>query len=367
MKVLHVITALGVGGAERQLDLLLQNTRHDAEVFALYNFGSVGRRIAARGVHVYDLGMRSNRQVMSVFRLARIMREGAYDMVHLHLYRACLYGRVAARLAGIPSVATEHSIGEALIEGRRKTLPVRLLYLATEHFSEATIAVSPKVRELLVEWGVRKEKIRVIPNGLDPERFAFDPEARKVLRKEFGMREDDFVLGSIGRLHAPKRYDRLLKAAALLLEGGGVWLLLAGDGAEKPRLVRLARELGIAGRVIFAGERDDVPRLLSAMDLFVSSSEEETFGLAILEAATSGLRVVAAECPALDGLSLNGVLRVPADVPSLRRVLLEEATAGPTTHRARKLPERYDIRTVVAAIDELYESLLSVRDHPKAL
>ncbi len=367
MKVLHVITGLAAGGAEGQLDLLLRHTRHAAEVVALYNFGSVGRRMAARGVRVHDLGMRSNRQIHRVFRLARIMREGAYDVAHLHLYRACLYGRVAARLAGVPIVVTtEHSIGETQIEGRRKTLPVRIFYLATEPLSDVTIAVSPKVGKLLVEWGVQEEKVRVIPNGLDPERFAFDPEARKLTRKELGIPQDDFVFGSVGRLHAPKRYDRLMRAAAPLLNDGA-WLLLIGDGPEGPRLVRLACETGTAGRVIFAGERGDVPRLLSAMDLFVSPSEEETFGLAILEAAAAGLRVVAADCPALDGASLNGVRRVNTDVTSLHRALLEEIALEPTARHARRLPERYDIRAVAAAVDDLYESLFSTCCRPSGL
>lgn len=362
MKVLHVITGLAAGGAEGQLDLLLRHTRHAAEVATLYNFGSVGWRMAARGVRVYDLGMRSNRQLHSIFRLARLMREGAYDVAHLHLYRACLYGRVAARLARIPIVVTtEHSIGETQIEGRRKNLPVRLLYLATEPLSDATVAVSPKVRKLLIAWGVQGAKIRVIPNGLDTKRFVFDPEARKIHRKEFGIPEDGFVLGAVGRLHVHKHYDHLIKAATPLLKDGA-WLFLVGDGPEKSRLIRLAQEARVARRVVLAGERDDVPGLLSAMDLFVSPSGEETFGVAILEAAAVGLRVVAADCPALDDVSLNSIHKVPADVSSLRRALLEEAALKPAPHRAGKqLPESYDIQIVAAAVDDLYESLLSSR------
>jgi glycosyltransferase involved in cell wall biosynthesis len=361
LRVLHVITGLAAGGAEEQLELLLRHTSHSAEVVALYNFGSVGRRMVTRGVRVYDLGMRSNRQVTGVFRLARLMRKGAYDVVHLHLYRACIYGRIAARLAGVPVVVTtEHSLGEELIEGRRKTLPVRLLYLATEPLSDATIAVSPKVRKLLVAWGVSEAKIRIIPNGLDYERFAFDPRVRKLIREGFGIPEGDFVLGSVGRLYASKRQDRLLLAAAPLLKEGA-WLLLVGEGPEKPRLVGLARESGVDGHVIFAGERDDVPCLLSGMDLFVSPSEEETFGLAVLEAVASGLRVVADDCPALDGTNVVGVRRVTADVLDLRRALLEERFLKPVPRRAQRLPERYDIRTVAAVVDDLYESLLRGR------
>src|SRR5215207_6318845 len=123
----------------------MRYTRHHCEVVSLYNFGLVGQQMVASGIKVRDLGMRSNQQISAVFRLARSVRRGRYDAVHVHLYRACIYGRVAARLAGVPVVVTtEHSLGETLIEGRRKTFPIRLLYLATEPLSSATVAVSPK-------------------------------------------------------------------------------------------------------------------------------------------------------------------------------------------------------------------------------
>jgi glycosyltransferase involved in cell wall biosynthesis len=371
MKVLHVITGLAAGGAENQLELLLRHTRHRAEVAVLRNPGSVGRRIAESGITVYELGMRSNSQVSVIFRLARIMREGHYDTVHVHLYRACVFGRPAARLARVPLVVTtEHSLGEKQIEGRPKSPFVRRLYLATDFFSEATIAVSDETKRFLVEWGIPREKIRVIPNGLDLARFGYSPADRKLLREQLGIPPEDFVMGSVGRLHRLKRFDLLIEAAAPLLSQGKTWLLLVGEGDERPRLEKLAREAGVADRTIFAGERADVSRLLSVMDLFASPSEEETFGLAILEAAASGLPVVAVRCPALDGLRLPGLVGIPAgDSTRLRRILLDEALDerdrdNGFEERAGLLEGRYDIRNVAAAIDDLYEALRDGRRGP---
>ena len=113
MKVLHVITGLGVGGAELQLRAVLQQTRHEADVVTLYNPGPVADMIRADGTAVRTLGMRSNTQLSSLLRLRRIIRAGRYDVVHTHLYRSQVYGRPAAWLAGTPVVlSTEHSIGE---------------------------------------------------------------------------------------------------------------------------------------------------------------------------------------------------------------------------------------------------------------
>ena len=92
-------------------------------------------------------------------------------------------------------------------------------------------------------------------------------------------------------------------------------LSVSAASARGPERSRLAREIETSRRVVFAGERDDVPRMLSAMDLFVSPSEEETFELAVVEAAASCLHVITADCPARDAVSLNGVSRIPPTCP----------------------------------------------------
>src|SRR5207248_450892 len=122
VRVLHIITGLDVGGAELQVRMLLQHTRHDGEVLALYNPATVAGMIRADGGRVRDLGMRRNTQLSAVPRLARLLRSERFDVVHVHLYRACVYGRAAAWLARTPVVVTsEHSIGETHIERRRMT------------------------------------------------------------------------------------------------------------------------------------------------------------------------------------------------------------------------------------------------------
>ena len=179
MKVLHVITGLGVGGAELQLRSVLQHTRHDAEVVTLYNPGPVADMIRADGRRVRSLGMTSNTQISALYALRGLIADGRYDVVHAHLYRSQIYGRPAAWLAGVPVIlSTEHSIGETHLERREMTASVRALYLATEAMSDMTVAVSPAVRERLVKWGVRPRKVAVIPNGVDLTRVEFDATAR---------------------------------------------------------------------------------------------------------------------------------------------------------------------------------------------
>ncbi|MET7614995.1 glycosyltransferase, partial [Streptomyces seoulensis] len=310
MRALHIITGLGVGGAEQQLRLMLRHLPVECDVVTLTNPGPVAAGLRADGVRVTDLAMGGNRDLAALPRLARLIRRGRYDLVHTHLYRACLYGRLAARLAGVRAVvATEHSLGDSQMEGRPLNSGVRALYLAGERMGRSTVAVSPTVAARLNQWGVPEPRIAVVPNGIDLEPFRFDPERRKWVRAQLGIPQDAFVIGGIGRLAPGKRFDILIEALAQLPPD--CRLLLVGGGAEESALRRIADGAGVAGRVLFTGEVPglpdgsaglDLPALTSAMDVLAAPSPEEAFGLAVVEALAAGLPVRYASCPAVEDL-----------------------------------------------------------------
>jgi glycosyltransferase involved in cell wall biosynthesis len=362
VKVLHVITGLGVGGAELQLKSFLQHTRHDCDVVTLYNAGPVAEMIREDGNRVRDLGMTRNTQLSALLELHRLIRAGGYDVVHTHLYRSQVYGRPAAWLAGTPVVlSTEHSIGETHLERRKMTPGVRALYLATERFSDATIAVSQTVRDRMAAWGVRQARITVIPNGVDLGRIAFDSAARQSVREQFGLGRDDYVIGVLGRLDPNKQFDLVIEAAAPLLNDR-TKLLIVGKGEEQAHLEETAARCGATGGVIFAGERHDVAAMLSAMDLFVASSAQETFGLSVLEALGNGMPVLYTTCPALGGLDVTRAWPVPSTAEGIREAMAAEVRAG---HRDR-VPEpavekAYGIQAVTNRIDDFYDQLAARR------
>ncbi|EGX54638.1 glycosyl transferase, partial [Streptomyces zinciresistens K42] len=334
MRVLHIITGLGVGGAEQQLRLLLRHLPARCDVVTLTNPGPVAAGLAADGVRVTHLGMSGNRDLGALPRLTRLIREGRYDLVHTHLYRAGVYGRVAARLAGVRAVvATEHSIGATRLEGRPHTAGVRALYLAGERLGHTTVAVSATVADRLRHWGVPAQRIRVIPNGIEADRFRHDEARRARARAFYGLPRDGYVVGGVGRLAPVKRFDVLVAALAQLPDD--VRLLLVGGGPEERALRRTARHLGVADRMVLAGERPylpdphddapDLPALLSAMDVFASPSPEESFGLAVVEALAAGLPVLYASCPAVEDLppgAAPGALRVTGGAGAYAREVL---------------------------------------------
>ncbi|MEU1933787.1 glycosyltransferase [Streptomyces coeruleorubidus] len=370
MRALHIITGLGVGGAEQQLRLLLRHLPVDCDVVTLTNPGAVAEGLAADGVRVTHLGMGGNRDLAALPRLVRLIRAGGYDLVHTHLYRACVYGRFAARAAGVRAVvATEHSLGDSQMEGRRLTAGVRGLYLASERLGSATVAVSPTVAERLKRWGVPAPRIEVVPNGIDLDRFRFDPERREHTRRLLGLPEDAWVVGGVGRLTAGKRFDVLVRALTLLPDDHR--LLLVGGGPEEHALRRTAHEAGVAGRVVFTGERPyvpdgspgpDLPSLTSAMDLLASPSTEEAFGLAAVEALASGLPVLYASCPAIEDVrppAAVGARRVHGGPEAYARAIAEVRAAGARPRTASEVAHHYSITHCAARLTDVYAAAVS--------
>lgn len=377
MKALHIITGLGIGGAEQQLRLLLRHLPVPCDVVTLTNPGAVAHGLRADGIRVHHLGMSGNRDLTALPRLVRLIRRGAYDLVHTHLYRACVYGRIAARLSGTTraTIATEHSLGHTEIEGRPLTRGTRTLYLRTERLGAATVAVSPTIAGRLVDWGVPAARIHTVPNGIDAARFRFDSGRRRTTRALLRIPDDAFVVGGVGRLVPGKRFDVLIRAVAAI---PGAWLVLAGDGPEAGSLRALADRLGIAGRVRFLGEcgtggaaaGPGIPDVLCAMDTFVSASREETFGLAAVEALAAGLPVVHSACPAIDDLPAGrapgatrigeaGPLSPPADLThELTAALRRRMGSGARRLAPPPAVDQYDIRLSSERLMDVYAHAL---------
>ena len=202
--------------------------------------------------------------------------------------------------------------------------------------------------------------MEVVPNGIDAAAFRFDPAARAAARARLGLPAGVVVVGGVGRLVPGKRYDTLVRVCAAL---PGVRLLLVGDGPEREPLRALAGRLGSSDRFHLAGERPagELAGMLAAMDVFVSPSDEEAFGLSILEALAAGLPVLHVTCPAVDELpaaDAPGARRVPADEAALTAALRQRLCDG-----TRRLPvpaavRRYDIARTADALARVYDRAL---------
>lgn len=376
LSVVHVITGLRMGGAERHVQRLATLGRHANRVVALYEDGPVGEELRRAGVPVHLLcprppgdQARSPRpgQLAAILRLTALLRRWRPDVVHVHLLSGQAIGLPAARLAGVPvRVSTEHSVMDGEIEGRPATGGLRLLYRVLERLSSRTVAVSATTRRRLVrDWGLAGDRIEVIGLGVDLDRMAHRPQERSAARARLGISPGEVVTGAVGRLAPVKRFDVLLRAMIPLLRTRQYRLVIVGEGELWPALAELVHREGLADRVLMTGPRDDLHRLLNAFDVFASTSRAETFGLAVVEALANGLPTVVEQCPAVDDLELrcDALVRVPHPLPEpdeaeqLRAAIVRLGGLG--RRPAAPALQRYSARARVRDVDDLYERLLA--------
>jgi glycosyltransferase involved in cell wall biosynthesis len=259
------------------------------------------------------------RDLVATITLYKILRCRRFDVIHMQTAKAGMVGRIAAWLARVPVIVyTAHAFPfhEYLSPWRVR------LYSFLERFASrlcSAIAVDSEcVRSRGLAFKVAPpDKIRVIPMGIDTERF--DPEkhqsGRQAVRAELGLRPEATVIGAVARFVPDKGLDTLLQAIALLVaQFPEIQCLLVGDGPLRDELRALSRKLGLDHRVVFAGYRSDIPRLLSAMDLYMLPTRREGFGVAFAEAMSMEIPVIASRISPLDEIIVDGRTGALADV-----------------------------------------------------
>jgi glycosyltransferase involved in cell wall biosynthesis len=324
IRVLQVITSLGIGGAERLVVSAargLSAPRFEHAICCLAERGPLAAEAEAAAVPVFCVGESPGlRHPFAFARLIRIIRAFRPTIVHTHLQSASLYGRLAALLARVPVVvATEHNVyvGKA----RRYVLVERFLARLTD----AMVAVSGPVRQFLsVQLVLPPSTIRVIHNGVALS--APTPGGLAELRERLAA--DGAVairLGTVASLTAKKGHEVLLRAVARLRDSGVVCsLVVAGEGPDRQRLELLSQQLGVSTRVLFLGHVAHPPDVLGAIDVFVLPSLIEGLPLALLEAMYAGRACVATSVggvPEVIRPGDNGLLVPPGDEVALAQAI----------------------------------------------
>jgi glycosyltransferase involved in cell wall biosynthesis len=370
IKVVRLITGLEIGGAELGL---LESLRHfDRKRFqfvvaCLYNNGSVGRQIEELGIRVHDMRMRSFGDPAGLLRLWRFLKAERPDILHTHLFRANLWGRLLGRALRVPVIIShEHSMTHDKIEGRRRTWFLSAIDAATARCCDRVIAISDTTRKYLVENSIPAEKIEVVLNSIDTRRFASEANGDAV-RAEFGLGAA-VVVTIVARLHPDKNHALLIEAfSRLRARFAGAKLLIVGDGPLEPEL-RAQADASAPGAVVFAGARRDVPAILAASDLFVLCSEREGVPRALLEATAVAKPVIGT---AVDGIpevivdGETGILVPPGDARALAEAmekLLAEPELAATMGRAgqARAQQYFDIRRQVERLQEIYSELYAM-------
>lgn len=325
--IAFAITELDPGGAERalvQIVTRLDRAEWEPHVLCLTGEGELVETLRERGILVTCLHGKRWRPFQLISRLTNTLRDIRPAILQSFLFHANLAGRWAAKKANVPIVISGIRVAE-----RRSRLRLKL-DRRTEHLVDRHVCVSRDVAEFSATKGrLSREKIVVIPNGVDFGRFA---NAEPADLSEFGIPKDHKTILNVGRLDKQKGVMTVLNAfAELTSTRDDLHLLFVGDGPLRRRAERFVRRNALASRVHFAGYRNDVPRLMRAADCLVLASLWEGMPNVVLEAMAAGLPVVSTDVEGVRELiedGRTGRIVSPQAPIELRRALEAVLSAG---------------------------------------
>jgi len=364
VRVLWVIKGLGPGGAE---NLLVAAARaHDPARFDIecayvlpWKDHLVGE-LEASGVRTRCVSER-RRDPRWPHRLARLVRDGQYDVVHVHSPLPGSVARLAAksmRGAARPGVvSTEHNRWET------HRLPTRLLNRATSRWDDADFAVTDEVR--LSMQGRAGRRAVTLRHGIDLDGAAAHLADRADVRAELGIGPEEFVIGTVANFRPQKDYPNLLGASRLLADRNvPVRVVAVGQGPQEREIRALHSELGLGERVILTGFRSDAVRVMAACDAFTMASAWEGLPVAVMEALAIGLPIITTDVGGMAEEFTDGVdaILVPAsDAEALAAAWEVVATDVGVRERladaSRGRAPEFGVERTVVEIERTYEQV----------
>jgi glycosyltransferase involved in cell wall biosynthesis len=369
MKILHISSARTLGGGERHLaDLLNALALRGHEVYAAVPANSPLREElhALPSESIFTLRLRNALDVGSARGLSRLIRQYQIEILHAHV----------ARDYPLAALALRSNRRTKLVITRHVLFPLSRIHKLTFARVSRLMAVSGAVARAVQAQGIcPANKIVTVPNGIDLNRFNVTETAlaRDEFRRKLGIRQSKRLVGTVGEIRPLKGLEDFIRAAAFVAqEMDDVDFVIAGQdasptGEHRARLELLIEKLDLSERVHFTGWLTDVAPLLHTLDLFISPSHSEAFGLSIVEAMACGLGVIATCTEGAREIIEDGTdgLLVPVgDIERLAAATLallkDERHRQEFGERAReKAQSRFSLERMVSAVEEIYSQALS--------
>jgi glycosyltransferase involved in cell wall biosynthesis len=368
MKVVFLTRELDYGGAQRQLVVLAKGLHargHEVVVALFYSGGPLEQDLLEAGVRIRPLQKRGRWDLLPfLIRLARVMREERPEILYSYLTDLV----TVVLNPWFPSTKIVWGIRSSEMDLSRYDWLMRIsakLTFRLSRFADAVIANSRAGRGYHIAQGYPREKVVVIPNGIDTQRFRPDLEERRHVRSEWGIQDHERVIGIVGRLDPMKDHPTFLQAASLLAqERNHLRFVCVGEGPAEYRdsLHQLTRSLKLTEYVIWSGGRSDMPSVFNALDLLVSSSLfGEGFSNVIAEAMTCGVTCVVTDVG--DSRLIvgdTGEVVPPHDPVALMKAiekLLDRRPHTPAQIR-RRIVEQFSVEKLVVDTEQVLLKLL---------
>lgn len=367
IKVFHLIKSLGRGGAEMLLpETLRVHNKDDFEYSYGYFVPYKSQLVSAlEEQHVSVKCFAANNPLLLLtksFAVARYARAWGADLIHCHLPLAGVVGRAAGRLTGIPVIYTEHNKQE------RYHPMTRQLNLATMGWNARILAVSDNVQESILDhWSGPKERVKLLLNGVNTQRFAPHAFSKQEARQSLGLPQDVPIIGTVCVFRIQKRLHLWLKLAQQMrAQYPSVHFVIVGDGPEEERLREIVKEYKLENCVHFPGRLEEVRPWLAALDIYLMTSEFEGLPVAMLEAMSMELPIVSTKAGGIGEVIRNdqeGYLSSVEGWQSLREPLLQLLADKAVRQRigasARKrVIAAFSIERMARELEEHYHSIL---------
>ena len=360
LSLFHIDAGKEWRGGQRQSFYLVRELHKKglSVVFVVQPDSPLHQKAAEAELPVFPLKMGSEASLVAAFRLAREMRRRRCRLAHFHDAHGAAVGGRAAAWAKVP----------LRIIHRRVDFPVKKNAVSKRKYTrnvDAIIAISEGVKKVLVECGVPASLVEVITSGIDFSPFE-EAGSRDFLRREFSFAPDDYLAGIVAALEDHKGHAYLFQATKILKEKApGIRLVVVGAGSLEMELHGQVRDLGVEDIVYFLGFRDDVPRILASLDLFVLSSHLEGLGSSLLDAMASRLPVVATQTGGIPEVVIHGetgLLVPPKDPEALAEAILklyrDRELAGRLARQGYEFVHtRFSAAAMADKVLALYESL----------
>lgn len=372
MKILHIITDLNVGGAEMMLlNLVVEHHKYGFEilVIGLANDGPIGEKLRQFGIPVVTLGMKTNHQDQFPFlRLVNLIKSIKPDIIQTWMYHADLFGSLAALIAGNPRViwGLHHTLNKSIEIKPFTNIIIRINSLLSNFIPKKVICCSVETMRSHIKIGYSVRKLVVIPNGTDLVRFQMDRDAGLMIKNEFGLSPENHLIGMIARFHPQKDHHTFIQAAKILNKvSPKVHYILAGaqmDYANK-EIVNWINEVGLENHIHLTGLRNDIPQLISSLDIAtLSSAFGEALPVSICEAMACGIPCVVTDVGDSKKIVANAGICVPTRNPNAladgwNQILsLNPAERSNLGKLARaKIEKEYNITFTARRYSEVYE------------
>lgn len=370
IKILFIIDKLYPAGTQTNLLEIakgLDKTRFQVRVAVLQKGGTLEAEFRAAGIPLYEFEIHKAygfRAWKALRRLAQIMKKEKIDIVQLHFLKADILGSFAAQWVGVSGIVMARRDEGFWMTGRQVLL-ARLFNRYATHMLANSYSVASAVKRI---EKVKPERLHVIHNGIDVDRFRFQIENRKKIREEFQVKDHEVVVVTVANMrHAIKGYAYLIDAIAkVTAKQQNVRFIFVGDGALRPEYEERVSALKVRRFVNFAGSRRDVKAFLDASDIFCLPSLTEGFSNAILEAMAGSKPIVATEVggnrEAIED-GVHGFLVPSKSAEGLAEKILELAADPVLRTRMgeagrQRVLARFTLRTMIGEYEKFYESIL---------